>query len=93
MINEGYGTHQLATYVNEHGFRTRRNAPFRACNIRSILKNEICRGFLVRGEARSERIDALQIISDADYFRAQEIMKQRNGKNEEKRTSSSARSG
>lgn len=86
MINEGCGTHQLATYVNEHGFSTRRNAPFRASNIHRILKNEICRGYLVRGESRSERIEELQIISDDDYFKVQEIMKQRNGKNEEKRT-------
>ena len=85
-VNEGYGTHQLAVFVTEKGFRTRKGEPFRSSNIHRILKNEICRGFLVRANSRSERIPELQIVPDAMYFKAQEYLEQRNGKNEEKRT-------
>ncbi len=40
---------------------------------------------MVRGEVRSERIESLRIVSDADYLKTQEFIELRNGKNEEKR--------
>ena len=86
FINEGYGTHQLAAYVNSCGFKTRHGRPFTSSGISRILHNEISRGFLVRCGVRSERIPELQIITDQEYERVLEIMEQRNGKNEEKRT-------
>ena len=39
-----------------------------------------------RGDVQSERIDFLQIISDSDFFKAQEILEQRSRKDESKRT-------
>ena len=86
VINEGYGTHRLASYLNELGFRTSKQAKFQANNILRLLKNEIYRGFLVRGDVRSERIEDLQIVTDSEFLKVQEILEMRSGKNEDKRT-------
>ena len=86
VVNEGYGSFQLATLVNEKGFRTRNNSKFTSSSILRILKNELYRGFLVRGENRSERIPELQLITDQVFLRTQEILEQRYYKNQEKRT-------
>lgn len=84
--DEGYGTHKIAMMLNEMGYTTNKMVPFQANNVHRLLKNEIYRGFFVKGSARSERIAELQIISDADFLKVQDILHMRNGKNEEKRT-------
>ena len=85
-IELGYGSHMMAEYLNNLGYRTHKGAEFQSGNILRILRNPICRGFLQRGEARSERMEALQIVSDADFFKAQDILDQRARKDESKRT-------
>ena len=84
-LNEGYGSHQLATYLNKKGFKTRRGEKFRSGGVLRILKNEMCRGYIVRGNVKSDRISDLQIVSDDVFFRVQDILKQRSGLYEEKR--------
>lgn len=84
--DEGYGTHKIATMLNEMGYTTNKLAQFQANNVHRMLKNEIYRGFFVKGSVRSERIEELQIISDADFLKVQDILQMRNGKNEKKRT-------
>lgn len=56
-VNEGCGSHQLAEYPNNAGFRTNNGTEFQSNTIRRILKNEIYIGYIVNGEARSNRID------------------------------------
>ena len=85
-LNEGYGTHQLATYLNERGFRTQNDCLFTASSILRILKSKINCGFLVRGEATSERLPELQVISDEEHERVLQLIKERDVKNCEKRT-------
>lgn len=58
-----------------------------------ILRNHIYRGFLQRGDAKSDRMEALQIISDEDFFKAQDILDQRARKDESKRTISLTNKG
>ena len=84
-IEQGYGSYCMAEYLNERGYTTHKNSPFQSNTILRMLKNQIYRGFLKRGDAKSERIEALQIISDADFFKAQHILNQRANKSEEKR--------
>ncbi len=84
--NEGYGSHQLATYLNNAGFRTRKGSKFQCNNVLRILKNRIYTGYLVRGETRSEHNPDWQLIDELTFERVQEILQQRNGKNEAKRT-------
>lgn len=85
-IELGYGSHMLAEHLNKLGYRTQKGALFQSSYILRILRNPIYRGFLQRGDARSERIEALQIVSDADFFKAQDILDQRARKDESKRT-------
>lgn len=85
-VSEGYGSHMLSTYLNEKGYRTHSNAEFQSNYILRILKNEIYRGYMVHGEVRSERVEALQLVSDAEWLKAQDILKQRARKNEDKRS-------
>ena len=84
-IEQGYGSHRMAEYLNRLGYLTHKNAPFQSSYILRILKNQIYRGFLERGDVKSERIEALQIISDADFFKVQNILSQRANKSDEKR--------
>lgn len=85
-VYEGYGSHQLANLLEEKGIRQHSGKPFTSNAVRRILKDEMNRGFFVRGDVRSERIPELQIVSDELFFRTQEILEQRARKNEEKRT-------
>ena len=41
VIDEGYGSHQLATWLNRQGFKSSKNADFQANHILRILHNEI----------------------------------------------------
>lgn len=85
-VERGYGSYMMASYLNEKGYKTQNNAPFQSNYIIRILKNQIYRGYLKRGDAKSDRIEDLQIISDSDFFKAQDILEQRARKDESKRT-------
>ena len=75
--NEGYGTHRITTWLNEQGYRARTGKPWHAASIRGILNNLTYTGILRSGEARSEIISSLQIISPEQFERAAEIMQAR----------------
>ena len=85
-ITEGAGSYQIASTLNKEGFRTHGGAEFQSNHILRILKNSIYCGFLKNGDAVSNRIEALQIINDRDFAMAQEILRQRAHKSDEKRT-------
>lgn len=84
-VYEGYGSHQLAKVLEEKGIRQHSGKPFTPNAVRRILKDELNRGFIVRGDVRSERVEELQIVSDELFFQAQKILEQRARKSEEKR--------
>ena len=84
-IEQGYGSHRMAEYLNRLGYLTHNNAPFQSSYILRLLKNPIYRGFLERGGVTSERVESLQIISDIDFFKVQNILRQRANKSDEKR--------
>lgn len=84
-LYEGYGSHQLAKVLEEKGIRQHSGKPFTPNAVRRILKDELNRGFIVRGDVRSERVEELQIVSDELFFQAQKILEQRARKSEEKR--------
>ena len=85
-VDEGYGSHQLAEYANNAGFKTHNGAAFQSNTIRRILKNEIYMGYIVNGNARSEQFESLRLISDEDFNFTQEILRQRTKSNDEKLT-------
>lgn len=85
VVHEGYGSYRLASILNKRGCRTHNGSEFNSSFILRILKNKIYIGFMERGGNCSERIDELVIIPDEMFYMAQDFVKQRDGKNEEKR--------
>lgn len=85
VVNEGYGSHRMATLLNKQGYKTHCGSEFKSNIILRMLRNEIYIGYMVRGGNRSERLENLVIISDEDFAKAQDFLEQRNGKNEDKR--------
>ncbi len=83
---EGYGSHRIAEYCNSINVKTHKGSKFQSNTIRRILTNRIYCGYIVSGEAVSPKQDRLVIISEDDFERVQEIMVQRNVKNDVKRT-------
>ena len=86
ILYEGYGSHQLATYLTDAGYKTVNGAAFSSNAVLRILKNPISRGILVRGGVESERIPELQAVSDSVFFGVMKILEQRSRRNESKRT-------
>lgn len=85
-VTEGCGSYQIAEYLNNAGYRTHGGAKFQSVNVLRILKNKIYCGYIKNGDAISNRIEALQIIDDREFELAQEILRQRAHKEDEKRT-------
>lgn len=85
-IADGCGSHQLAEFLNHQGLKTHQGAPFQSNTILRMLRNELYCGFIINGGVKSERISELQLIDDRDFQRVQEILLERSGKSEEKRT-------
>lgn len=83
-VIEGYGSYVMAQYVNDRKIRTHKGSNFQANTVKRILQNPLYCGFIVKGESVSPRQEHLQIIEDEVYNRAQEILKARKYKSEEK---------
>lgn len=84
-VNEGYGSYRVASFLNDHGVRTHNGAKFQCTTVIRILRNRLYCGFTSSGDAVSEHIDELQIIEQDTFERAQFILDQRAGANDEKR--------
>jgi len=85
VIEEGYGTHRLATWLNNKGYKTHTGGKFTSSYVHRILRNPLNRGVISKGGVSSNPIPELRLVSDYKYFKVQEILDVRNGKNEEKR--------
>ena len=74
-VKEGYGSHRLATFLNEKGIRTHNGAKFQYNTINRMLRNKIYCGYFVSGDVHR---DAKTSDHDEDiYDRAQYILDQR----------------
>lgn len=76
-VHEGYGAQRLCGFLVEQGVKNARGKNIPTTSINRIIKNPIYTGVIHNGDSVSQRIAALQIISDETYERAQEIMKKR----------------
>ncbi len=83
---EGYGAHRITTWLNNNGYRARTGKMWHEATIRGILRNLTYTGVLRSGDAHSQVIPELQIISPEQYKRAQKIMQERSDKKKETRT-------
>lgn len=85
-VNEGFGPHRIATFLNENGYRARTGKPWHHATIRGMLSNLTYTGVLRCGESRSELLPHLQIISVEQFEAAQAIREARSNKSELERT-------
>ncbi len=85
-VNEGFGPHRIATFLNENGYRARTGKPWHHATIRGMLSNLTYTGVLRCGESRSELLPHLQIISVEQFETAQAIREARSNKSELERT-------
>ena len=82
-VNEGYGAQRIATWLNNHGYRARSGKPWHPASIRGMIGNLTYTGVLRCGDARSELIPELAIISEGQFAAAERIRNVRtNGANE-----------
>ena len=86
VIEEGYGSHRLASYLNDKGYKTHTGGKFTSSYVLRILKNPLNRGVISKGGVSSNPIEELRVVTDVKFFKVQEILEQRNGQNEQKRT-------
>lgn len=84
-VKYGYGSHRLATYLNENGVRTHSGAKFQCNTIIRILRNKLTCGYMVSGDTVSPHMKELQIIDEKMFERAQYIIEQRAMKNSDER--------
>ena len=72
-VYEGYGAQRITTYLNNAGYRARSGKCWHPASIRGMVANLTYTGVLRCGEARSEVIPELQIISQKQFEAAQRI--------------------
>lgn len=76
-LNEGMGTHTIGNYLYSMGISCRSGGVFTNTTIRHMLGRITYTGRIKCGEYISEPIPELQIIDDATFARAQELLKAR----------------
>ncbi len=85
-VKYGHGSFQLADRLNRMGLRTHSGAKFQCNSIIRMLKNKIYCGYIQTKNACSPFIESIQIIDEDVFDMAQEILQQREKKNNSKRT-------
>lgn len=74
VSNEGASGYAMARMLNDRGLRTRQGAKFQSANIKRMIRHEGYTGYLITKAARSEFIQALQIVDEKLFARANEVI-------------------
>lgn len=82
---EGYGSHRIASMLNDMGIRTHKGAKFQCNTILRILRNKIYCGYYVSGDVTSPFIPELKIIELEEFEAVAYILDQRGLLDDEKR--------
>ncbi len=78
VVDEGYGLHRLANWLNEQGIKTKRGTTlWRNTSVRAMIGNPIDRGQMHSGDVLSEPFEHLRIIDDYYFYKAVEIIRGR----------------
>jgi len=85
-VRHGYGVHKIANELTALGIKTRTGKNFHHSSINHIIRNVTYTGILRSGETRSPVIEALRIIPDDIWSKAQDIMEKRNSDAADART-------
>ena len=54
-VNEGYGSHRMAEYLNQSGIKTHNGVNFQANSVNRMLKNRLYCGYYVSKDAVSPK--------------------------------------
>ena len=76
-VNEGYGAQRISHYLLENGIRRADGSMIPNTTIVRMIKNKLYMGVISNGNAESEIIPELQIVDEATFRRAQELMEKR----------------
>lgn len=74
---EGIGIQKIANYLNDNGYSNPTGNRWSYNTVRNIIHNPTYTGYLRSGNSRSPFIPELQIISQEQFDRAQDILQQR----------------
>ncbi|MCL2488113.1 MAG: recombinase family protein [Oscillospiraceae bacterium] len=83
---QGYGSQRIASYLTEHGYRTRKSENFTNASVYHMLRNVAYTGVLRSGETMSEIFPDLQIITPEIFKSIQKQLEQRSSKYQDIRT-------
>lgn len=84
-VKDGYGSFRIANYLNKLGVKTHNGSKFQCNTIIRILRNKLYCGYMVSGETVSPQLKDLQIIDEKLFVQAQQILDEREKKNDENR--------
>jgi len=76
-VIHGYGSWRICNYLLAQGMYNRKSKRFTNTTIQHMLARETYTGVLKAGEARSEVLPEIQIISPEMFLQAQQIMQER----------------
>ena len=76
-VNEGCGAQRISHYLLENGIRRADGSMIPNTTIVRMIKNKLYTGVISNGNAESEIIPELQIVDEATFQRAQELMEKR----------------
>ncbi len=76
-VDEGYGAQRISHYLLENGIRRADGSMIPNTTIVRMIKNKLYTGVISNGNAESEIIPELQIVDEATFQRAQELMEKR----------------
>ncbi len=78
IVDEGYGMHRVANYLNNLGIKTRKNTClWRDTSLRAIIQNSIYTGRMHLGDEISEPFEKYRVIDDSYVSEAMWIIKGR----------------
>ena len=80
VAEEGASGYAMAQMLNQRGLRTRQGAEFQSSNIKRIIQHEGYTGYIITKAARSEFMPQLQIIDEALFAKANEMIGKRSRK-------------
>ena len=83
-VLQGYGSQRISTYLTEQGILNRKGSNFTNVTINHMLKNNSYTGILKSGETVTEIFPELQIIAPDTFEMAQNLLRQRSTKQEER---------
>ena len=80
VAEEGASGYAVAQMLNQRWLRTRQGAEFQSSNIKRIIQHEGYTGYIITKAARSEFMPQLQIIDEALFAKANEMIGKRSRK-------------